>query len=288
MADELSRNRLGRGLAALIGDMESETSVVDRARGQRFAEIAQLAPNANNPRRNFAEDELADLSASIAQKGIVQPILVRPRPQGDVEFEIIAGERRWRAAQKAGLHSVPVVIRDVSDSEAIELALVENIQRSDLNPLEEAAGYQRLIEQFNYSQSEMAQVIGKSRSHVANTLRLLKLPDEVRTMISDGLLTAGHARAVITADDPIALARAIVAAGLSVRDTENLAKAPRGQTGGGAKRSKSADTIALEKRLSDGLGLTVRITDKAGAGSLTVSYRNLEQLDEICRKLTGE
>lgn len=287
MAEEATRSRLGRGLAALIGDMETETEVVDRARGQRAVPIEFIRPNPRNPRQAFGEEDLQDLSASIREKGVVQPVLVRPDPEDESRYELIAGERRWRAAQMARLHDIPVVIQDVSDKEALELAIVENVQRADLNPLEEALGYQQLIDQFAYTQKELAEVIGKSRSHVANTVRLLKLPDEVKGYISDGQLSAGHARTLITADDPKTMAERIIHAGLSVRDAEELTQKPDSPAAK-TKPVKSADTLALEKRLTDALGLLVRVSHKDnGAGSIAIKYKTLEQLDDVCRRLAG-
>jgi ParB family chromosome partitioning protein len=282
-------SRLGRGLAALIGDM----STLDGARfaesgtGSRRLPIDFLISNRANPRREFDQSQLDELANSIREKGVMQPLLVRPTNDPN-QFEIIAGERRWRASQLAGLSEVPVLIREVDDKEALELAIIENVQRVDLNPLEEAMGYGQLIEQFDYTQQDLAQVIGKSRSHVANTLRLLKLPDDVRSMLSRGELTAGHARTLITADDPATLAKRIIDGGLSVREAEQLSQqqavAPRRKPAPGGK---DADTMALEKRLSDVLGLHVAIDHKEQGGRLEIRYRTLEQLDGICAKLTG-
>ncbi len=287
MADKPSR--LGRGLAALIGDMGSlEPARLAESSGLKRLPIDFLIANRANPRREFAPEQLEDLANSIREKGVMQPLLVRPT-QDPNQFEIIAGERRWRASQKAGLREVPVIIREVEDKEALELAIIENVQRVDLNPLEEAMGYGQLIEQFGYTQQDLAQVIGKSRSHVANTLRLMKLPTEVQTMLQRGELTAGHARALITSDDPASLAKRIVAAGLSVREAEAL-----GQNVGAAapkRRSepveKDADTRALEQRLSDILGLHVAIDHKDSGGRVEIRYRTLEQLDGICARLGG-
>ncbi|WP_407049178.1 ParB/RepB/Spo0J family partition protein [Methyloraptor flagellatus] len=283
------RRRLGRGLAALLGDMaEPETSAPDRE-GHKRIPVEFLRPNPRNPRRSFAEDDLADLAASIKEKGIVQPILARPAKAQANAYEIIAGERRWRAAQRAGLHEVPVIVQDVSDKEALELAIIENVQRADLNPIEEAYGYEQLIAEFAYTQQDLAQVIGKSRSHVANTLRLLKLPDSVKSHLKDGKLTAGHARALITADNPGALAERIVTEGLTVRDVEALAQAPKpveAMKPGRPKRDKDADTLALEKTITDALGLAVTVDHKPdGSGEVRIRYRSLEQLDEIARRL---
>jgi ParB family chromosome partitioning protein len=301
MAEDNSRKRLGRGLAALIGDAEPAAASLRSnpdVRADRKVPIEHLRANPNNPRRNFAEAELAELSRSIQEHGIVQPILVRSvRDPGGMDvngarFEIIAGERRWRAAQRAGLHEVPVVIREVEDRQALELAIIENVQRSDLNPLEEARGYQQLIDEYAYSQSDLGNVIGKSRSHVANTLRLLKLPEAVQDMVNSGALSAGHARALITASDPMVLAKRIINDGLSVRQTEALSQDKQNSTAevtGKQVRgleTKSADAAALERRLSDLLGLKVGVGWNAdGSGDIRIRYRTIEQLESICRKL---
>jgi len=280
-------SRLGRGLAALIGDMQSVEGarLIDNNGGLRRLPVDFLVANRSNPRHEFNAEELEELTNSIREKGIMQPLLVRPTRDPN-QFEIIAGERRWRASQRAGLNEVPVLVRDVSDKEALELAIIENVQRVDLNPLEEAMGYAQLIEQFEYTQNDLAQVIGKSRSHVANTLRLMKLPEDVRSMVSRGELTAGHARTLITADDPAAMARRIVGGGLSVREAEALSQerpdAPRKKS---APVVKDADTQALEKRLSDVLGLHVAIDHKDQGGRVEIRYRTLEQLEAVCAKL---
>jgi len=280
-------SRLGRGLAALIGDMQSVEGarLADTSGGLRRLPVDFLIANRANPRREFNAEELEDLTNSIREKGVMQPLLVRPTRDPN-QFEIIAGERRWRASQRAGLNEVPVLVRDVSDKEALELAIIENVQRVDLNPLEEAMGYAQLIEQFDYTQNDLAQVIGKSRSHVANTLRLMKLPEDVREMVSRGELTAGHARTLITADDPAAMARRIVSGGLSVREAEALSQErPSAARKKAAPAVKDADTQALEKRLSDVLGLHVAIDHKEQGGRVEIRYRTLDQLDAVCAKL---
>jgi len=287
-------SRLGRGLAALIGDMapiEAPRAADNATGGQRRLPVEFLIANRANPRRDFDSDQLDELTSSIREKGVMQPLLVRPTTDPN-QFEIIAGERRWRAAQRAGLHDVPVVVREVDDKEALELAIIENVQRVDLNPLEEAQGYEQLIEQFSYTQQDLAQVIGKSRSHVANTLRLLKLPREVRDMVTNGLLTAGHARTLITAEDPAAIAREIVERGLSVREAEALSQ--RGVARPAADKTpathveRDADLVALEKRLSDAIGLKVAVAAKKdGSGTVQIGYRTLEQLDTVLAMLTG-
>lgn len=281
-------SRLGRGLAALIGDMATMEGARLADSGSKRLPVDFLIANRANPRRDFDPDQLEELTSSIREKGVMQPLLVRPTTDPN-QFEIIAGERRWRASQRAGLNDVPVIIRDVDDKEALELAIIENVQRVDLNPLEEAMGYAQLIEQFDYTQNDLAQVIGKSRSHVANTLRLMKLPDDVRGMLASGDLTAGHARTLITAEDPVALAKRIVGGGLSVREAEAMTQreinAPKKKPA--PAEQKDADTAALEKRLSDVLGLHVAIDHKDQGGRLEIRYRTLEQLDGICMKLTG-
>lgn len=282
--------RLGRGLAALIGDMATlEGARVTESGGIKRLPVEFIIANRSNPRRTFNEDQLEELTNSIREKGVMQPLLVRPSEDPNI-FELIAGERRWRAAQKAGLHDVPVIVREVGDKEALELAIIENVQRADLNPLEEAMGYGQLMEQFDYTQQDLAQVIGKSRSHVANTLRLLRLPEDVREMVASGTLTAGHARTLITVEDPAALARQIVSSGLSVREAEALSQqreAAKGKNNLQARAERDSDTVALERRLSDALGLSVSLAHSERGGKLEIRYKTLEQLDGICVKLTG-
>lgn len=290
MAEE-TRSRLGRGLAALIGDAGDESAAVSRAR-QKKIPIEFLRPNPRNPRKSFDDTELEDLTRSIQEKGIIQPILARTVPGVADLYEIIAGERRWRAAQKAGLHEVPIIAVEADDKQALELAIIENVQRADLNALEEAQGYQQLEEDYGYTQQELAKIIGKSRSHVTNTLRLLKLPDRTRQLLAQGALSAGHARALLTIANADAIADKIVAQGLSVRDVEKLAQHAQqsaGQPGGKSASiaEKDADTRALEKSLSDSLGLSVSIAQRGDGGELRVRYKSLEQLEEICRKLKG-
>ena len=249
----------------------------------RHVPVEFISRNANNPRRQFGEGDLQDLAQSIAQHGIVQPVVVRPVGEG--RYEIIAGERRWRAAQRAGLVDIPVIIRDVDDRTALEIAIVENVQRSDLNPLDEALGYEQLIAGHGYTQNDLGDIIGKSRSHVANSLRLLKLPETVRDMVALGKLTAGHARAIASTDDPVKHANTIVSRGMSVRDAERLAQREGEPSTPRVPAPKDADTMALEKLLSDRLGLNVTIVHKDKGGQLKVDYRSLEQLDELCRLL---
>jgi ParB family transcriptional regulator, chromosome partitioning protein len=292
MSDDSSRRRLGRGLAALIGEIDKpaapqQTSIQSDSK----VPIEFIEPNPRNPRRSFGDADLTDLAQSIREHGIVQPVVVRPSTSGAARYEIIAGERRWRAAQRAGLIEIPVIIREVNDRTALELAIIENVQRTDLNPIEEATGYQQLIDDHNYTQADLGQVIGKSRSHVANTLRLLKLPDDIRALLINGDLSAGHARTLVTAPDPVGLARRIVEDGLSVRQAEALAQQPDKPTQDSqnkAPRDKDADTLALEKLLSNITGLKVAINHKEKGGELRIAYRSLDQLDDLCRRLKSE
>lgn len=295
MAEETRKKGLGRGLSALMGEVREAVNAGtpagpgDRPRGLRELPIEQIQPNPNQPRKRFTAEALEDLVASIKTHGILQPILVR-KIAGD-RYEIIAGERRWRAAQSAQLHQVPVVVKEFTDQEVMEVALVENIQRADLTPIEEAAGYQRLIEEFGHTQDVIARIIGKSRSHIANTLRLLTLPAPVKTLVEQGSLSAGHARALIGLPDAAALARKAVDEGLSVRQIEDLAKkakAPAGAGGaGGSAPVKDMDTMELEGNLAAAIGLPVSIAHKGDAGgSLTIRYKTLDELDQICSKLS--
>jgi len=291
MAATADRSRLGRGLAALIGDVGDESGALERARGARRIPIEFIRANPRNPRRKFGEEDLSELTASVKEKGILQPILVRGVPGKSDQFEIIAGERRWRAAQKAGLHDVPVLQLEIDDREALEIAIVENVQRADLNALEEAAGYESLIDEFKYTQNDLARVVGKSRSHVANTLRLQKLPANVKRYLQEGKLTAGHARALLAHEDPEALAKRIVEEGLNVREAEARAQErPAAKGKGGRRRTKpqkSPDIRALEKRLSDALGLSVEIAQRGQGGEVRVRYKTLDQFEALSRKLAG-
>ena len=290
MNEDLSRKRLGRGLAALIGEMDKPVvpenpTVASDGR----APIEFVSPNPRNPRRHFGEAELADLAQSIREHGLVQPVVVRPAAQVG-RYEIIAGERRWRAAQRAGINDIPVIVRDVNDRTALELAIIENVQRSDLNAIEEAMGYQQLIDDHSYTQADLGQVIGKSRSHVANTLRLLKLPNIVHDMLINGELSAGHARTLITAQDPAGLAKRIVEEGLSVRQAEALAQLPADaivEKKLSCPVEKDPDMIALEKLLTDVVGMKISIVHKEKGGELRIKYRSLEQLDDLCLRLKG-
>lgn len=291
MAEEQGRSRLGRGLAALIGDVGEEIGAIERARGQRRVPVEFLRPSARNPRRTFVEENLEELTTSIRERGILQPIIVRAIPGMVDAYEIIAGERRWRAAQRAELHDVPVILVEADDREALEIAIVENVQRTDLNAIEEAAGYERLIAEFNYTQNDLARVIGKSRSHVANTLRLSKLPESVRKMVSEGAVSAGHARALLSVSDPELMARRIVDEGMSVRDIERVVQEEaRGEAKPAVvakpKVEKDPDTRALEKALEEALGLSVSIAHRAnGSGEVRIGYKTLEQLDALCHRL---
>jgi ParB family chromosome partitioning protein len=283
MAEEATRSRLGRGLASLIGDLGAEAN--DRGRSQRRLPIELLKPNPNNPRRVFSESQLDELAQSIRDRGIIQPIIVRPASHDN--YEIVAGERRWRAAQRAGLHDVPVVVVEVSDGDALQLAIIENIQRADLNPIEEANAYQRLADEFGYSQEEVAKTVGKSRPHIANTLRLLKLNKWVQELITTNKLDAGHARILVGLEDQTELAGLIVARGYSVRQVEAMVRerATRAADKPREPRSKDANSLAFEKRLTDALGLQVTLNQRGDGGVLHIRYSNLDQLDDIARKL---
>ncbi|MEI7805021.1 MAG: ParB/RepB/Spo0J family partition protein [Hyphomicrobiales bacterium] len=288
MAEE--RSRLGRGLAALMGDVGEESASAERPRGQRRVPIELLRANPRNPRRTFAEAEIEELAASIRERGIIQPIIARAARGKPDQFEIIAGERRWRAAQRAGLHEVPVVVIDASDAQSLEFAVIENVQRADLNAVEEAMGYQALIEEFSHSQEDVAKIVGKSRSHVANTLRLLKLPAPVKAYVQSGKLTAGHARTLIGQPNAEKLADEIVKSGLNVRQVEEIARKSGKDQAREIKShtaGKDVDTKALEKRVSDALGLIVSVDHRGGkkGGVLHIRYGDLEQLDGVLRKL---
>lgn len=287
---QAAKKRLGRGLAALIGDDVTEEGVIADARSLRHVPIEFLSGSPNNPRKSFKPEDLEDLSNSIREKGLLQPLVVRPGKTAN-SYEIVAGERRWRAAQIAGVHELPVLIRELDDGEMLEIALIENIQRSDLNPIEEATGYSQLIEQFSYTQQKLAESIGKSRSHIANMMRLLNLPESVREKVEEGVLSAGHARTLVAAKDPEVLADKMIKLGLSVREAENLIKEPENNDkplprSKIVKPQKTADVKALEKELSEKLGLVVEIqVGKKETGSVSIQYSNLEQLESLCEKL---
>lgn len=288
MSDDISKNRLGRGLAALLGDVGAEASAEKRLKSQRRVPIEFLRPSPMNPRVHFNEAELEELAQSIRERDIIQPIVVRGVPGVPDAFEIIAGERRWRGAQRAGLHDVPVVLIEADDKQALELAIIENVQRADLNALEEAKGYEALIAQYGYTQADLSQILGKSRSHVANTLRLSRLPDAVKDKLASGALSAGHARALLSVSDPELVAKRIVDQGLTVRDVERIAqKETDGETARAPRiREKDADTRALEQRLSDLLGLVVSIDHRGEKGGvISIRYRTLEQLEALSHRL---
>ena len=286
---------LGRGLSALLGDApRAEPETTGRRDSVREVEIARIRPNPAQPRQHFDEESLAELAESIAQHGVLQPILLRAVGDG---YELIAGERRWRATQRARLHSIPALVREQDDSSSAELALIENVQREDLNAIEEAEGYQALITRFGHGQDQVAKLVGKSRSHVANLLRLLALPEAVRLMLLRGDISMGHARAVATAEDPVALANEIAEKGLSVRQAEQLAKQVKPGAGrdigrASARRARAqvvdADLEALERQLSDMLGLKVQVKHSGKGGTVALSYSSLDQLDMICQRLSGE
>ena len=285
MNAEDRRRHLGRGLSALLGEDTAEPAPADNARAPRFVSLDLLRPGRFQPRRRFGQEEMDSLEASIREKGVIQPILVRKT--NDQAYEIIAGERRWRAAQRAGLHELPVVVRELTDREALEIALVENVQRADLSPIEEALGYQRLMTEFDHTQEQLSKVVGKSRSHVANLLRLLDLPPGVKTLLDGGKITAGHARALLGAEDAETLARQVVSRNLNVRQTERLTQL--GKKRNARKQTLSAkdtDTLALERELSAILGLKVTLKPSGKAGDLTVRYESLEQLDDVVQRLS--
>jgi ParB family chromosome partitioning protein len=287
---------LGRGLSALLGEQPQATDGQAESRGGvREVDVARIKPNPNQPRVQFDEDSLDELAESIRERGVLQPILLRP--DGD-NFQIIAGERRWRAAQRARLHAIPAIVREIDESTTAELALIENIQRLDLNPLEEAEGYRQLIQRHAHTQDDVGKIVHKSRSHVANLLRLLDLPEFVRQSLLQGDISMGHARAVATSDDPEALAREVIAKGLSVRQTEDRARREKSKPGPGydlgrasarnAAPAADPDLQALERQLSDILGVKVQVTHKGQGGAVTLHYSSLDQLDMICQRLSGE
>ncbi len=296
MAAKKSKPRgLGRGLSALMADVTQETEGLRPSEPRRpdmKVPIEKLHANPNQPRRTFSRDQLDELAASVKEKGIIQPLIVREIAEGD--YEIVAGERRWRAAQMAQLHDIPVIVRDFDDTEVLEVAIIENIQRADLNAVEEAAGYKQLMDRFGHTQEKLAEALGKSRSHIANLLRLLSLPMDVQQLVVEGKLSAGHARALITAENPSELAKTVVRDGLSVRATEALVKKEQADPGKSVPKSrnlnagKDADTRALEKDLSAILAMKVAINHKAGteSGQVVLTYENLDQLDDLCAKLS--
>ncbi len=301
MAERKEKRGLGRGLSALMADVDlgSETQGADAGaprQGQLTVPVENIHPNPDQPRRDFDRGALEDLAKSIAEKGVIQPLIVREELGKPDHYQIVAGERRWRAAQIAQLHELPVVIREFSDTEVLEIAIIENIQRADLNPIEEALGFQQLQDRFGHTQEQLAQALGKSRSHIANMLRLLNLPDAVMTWVRDGSLSIGHARALITAENPVDLARQIITKQLSVRETEKLAKKTQSEAGQAPKTAKQrtadkdADTRALEGDLSANLKMKVSIDHDNGkeSGKVSISYKDFNELDELCRKLISQ
>lgn len=294
MSGPMEKKGLGRGLSALLADLPMDSAPAAQPAPPPLPDttipIDRIRPNPHQPRRDFDDKELQDLAASIREKGVIQPLILRPHPTDAGRYEIVAGERRWRAAQIAGIHDLPALVRDLTDTEVLELAIIENIQRADLNPLEEARGYRQLMDRFGHTQERLAEALGKSRSHIANLLRLLTLPDAVLEMVRAGTLTAGHARALITAANPEALAKQVIDRDLSVRQTEQLARAtassaaPRPEA---RPLAKDADTRALEADLTASLRLKVSIDHKPGAksGELRIRYTNLEELDGLCQLL---
>jgi len=295
MANTPKRQRgLGRGLSALMADIEQTVGdsgpVNSERRNELLVPIEAIHPNPDQPRRHFDADDLNDLAGSIRSKGIIQPLVVRAHPVKSGEYQIVAGERRWRASQLAQLHELPIVVREFSDLDVLEIAIIENIQRADLNPIEEAIGYRQLMDKFGHTQEQMAEALGKSRPHIANVLRLLALPEDVQALVISGSLSSGHARALITAPNASELARLVVARGLSVRQTEKLVKEPKAPSKERLpKIAKDADTRALEGDLSAALKMAVSIAHSPGqeGGAITIRYKNLEQLDELCRHLAG-
>ncbi len=288
MVQPLQR-RLGRGLASLIGDATPGEQRLPPEGEHRVVGIDQLYGSSLNPRREFREEDVLELAESIRQKGLVQPIIVRPDPQGTGSYEIVAGERRWRACQKAGVHNVSIIVRELDDQQVLELALIENVQRIDLNPVEEAGGYTMLMERFGYTQESLADVIGKSRSHVSNTMRLLKLPEIIQQLVLKGLISPGHARPLVGIPNAEEIAHRIVTENLSVRDVEAIVAAQGGATEKRRKREKDADTRAMEKVLADSLGLKVEIKPTSGeSGSIVIKYGNFDQLEYLGKRLIGE
>ena len=287
MSEEGKRRQLGRGLSALFGDEEADYAELDRVKSTKTVPVEMLQPGRFQPRRHFDEQEIQGLVESIRANGILQPILVRRLPESPDRLEIVAGERRWRAAQKASLHEVPIIVKELTDEDTLEISLVENLQRQDLNAIEEAEAYRRLMDEFENTQEDLARALGKSRSHIANTVRLLDLPEKVRDFVSEGKLSAGHARALLGAPDPEALARSIVAKGLNVRQAESLARGEKPGAKKHAAPAKDADTKALEAEITNRLGLKVMINHRGQGGMVMVRYQTLEQLDDLLRRLSN-
>jgi ParB family chromosome partitioning protein len=299
MSKKLEKKSLGRGLSALMADIEVEpvpsSNENNTQGGVSNIPIEKISANANQPRQDFHDDDLVELAASITEKGIIQPIIVRPNPNQADSYQIVAGERRWRAAQLAQLHEIPVIVREMDDTEMLEVAIIENVQRSDLNPVEEAFAFKQLMVSFSHTQEQLAKVLSKSRSHVANTLRLLHLPEDVLGLLRSGKLSSGHARALVAAENPSMLANIVVSKGLSVRQTERLASQSNADTGplrvrsATSNKSKDTDTVILENDLAANLDMKVNIDHTAGAssGAITISYKTLEQLDALCQLLSS-
>ena len=285
------RRGLGRGLSALLGESDAENAAAPAGEpvGAREIPIELIRRNPDQPRRRFGEAEIAELADSIREKGVLQPVLVRPAPDAPGEYQLVAGERRWRASQQAGLRAMPALVRELDDRQVLEIAIVENVQRADLGVIEESLSYKALMQKFGRTQEEVAQVVGKSRPHVANALRLLTLPDEIQNFVAEGRMTAGHARALVGHADALRLAREVIDRDLNVRETEALVKrgAPETKSAkpGREKTAKATDTLDLEESLSEILGLAVEIQDKGGKGELRITYATLEQLDDLCRRL---
>ena len=299
MSKKLEKKSLGRGLSALMADIEVEpvhsSNENNTQGGISNIPIEKISANANQPRQDFHDDDLVELAASITEKGIIQPIIVRPNPNQADSYQIVAGERRWRAAQLAQLHEIPVIVREMDDTEMLEVAIIENVQRSDLNPVEEAFAFKQLMVSFSHTQEELAKVLSKSRSHVANTLRLLHLPEDVLGLLRSGKLSSGHARALVAAENPSMLANIVVSKGLSVRQTERLASHSNADTGplrvksATSNKTKDTDTVILENDLAANLDMKVNIDHTVGAssGAITISYKTLEQLDALCQLLSS-
>ena len=285
---------LGRGLSSLMADIETAPVAAaapksSSPQGEMRVPIEMVVPNPDQPRRTFVQEELEELASSIKERGVIQPLIVRQDPKNKDQYQIVAGERRWRASQIAGVHEVPVLLREMDDLEVLEVAIIENIQRADLNPVDEAMGYRQLMDRFGHTQEKLGDALGKSRSHIANLLRLLNLPDQVLGYLRDGKLTMGHARALVPSENALALAQAIIQRNLSVREVEELMKAPEPKKAlSGSKPKKDPNTVELEKGLSAELGVKAVIDDKGGKGVLKLNYKNLDQLTDLIRRLTGD
>jgi len=301
MSKKSEKRGLGRGLSALMADIEPETAApvhqtgtVTAAKSDIIVPIEKVRPNPDQPRQDFGQKDLEELAASIAEKGVIQPIIVRTDPKDENLYQIIAGERRWRASQIALVHDIPIIIREMDDTEVLEVAIIENVQRADLNPVEEALGFRQLMDNYGHTQEQLAKALGKSRSHIANILRLLSLPEDVLQLLRSGQISSGHARAMVSAENPSKLAVMVVAKGLSVRETERLARASHGDTeekpkAAAPRREKDADTVVLENDLAANLNMKVSIDHKEGmgGGGITISYKSLDELDALCQLLSS-